>query len=346
MYKYRLRNGKIFSVKESDLQAFLAANEGAVLVSAPDRKPVAQEKPGYEKYHVGNKFWDVALDDVDAFKASFGGEDNVVRVQAGDRFNHITRGDYLKVADDSWLSREENMRRLLEKNYKYDKQGNSSGIEFVERGVGNTIEVILPGNDSGRYFDLEGIGGLFSGEGEAKFKSDYVDLINYIEDRGPEHKGGMVMNEDSKKAVHDAFVDIPWYQGDDDVAKTLRLMDFGEGYDFQAQDAFDQAIEVTLPNGSKQLFYTDYGGHIDWKTGEMKPRYNQSAARIIRFIESNPSNYTHTKEYADELNKINKRIDPILDKVLQLDPEDAMTAVYGMDAQNYLKTKTKIYFFR
>ena len=354
MYKYKLPNGQTYTVSEKRREEFLSDHPDAVLITddtsiTPDESIVDDtevvDMPDHEKLWVGDQQYTVHKDKLEDFKKKFKEDISWDKPRlVENKYNHITEAQYLDVADDSWFSREENMRKLLENQYKYDKNGNLSGIKFKERGMGNRIEVILPGNDSGRYFDLEGVGagggqqagflGIGGGSEYAKFKNDYVNLVEYIEDRTNQRLDGKSLGETTKTDIHKAFTNRPWHEGDDNVAEILTNLDLGEGYEFTAREMFNQAIEVKLPNDSKQLFYANYDGDEDGR--------NETAARIIRFIESNPRNYTHTEAYNKELNKINEVINPILDKYLLGDPSSLENIKTGRELLDDLASDKKI----
>ena len=87
------------------------------------------------------------------------------------RYEHINEDEFSNsLVESNVTNREDNLKRKLEEHYK------DSGVNFnIESWDGNRIEVVLPGEKKGQFFDLP------SDPVEAKEK--YLEMVEYMEDR-------------------------------------------------------------------------------------------------------------------------------------------------------------------
>ena len=95
-------------------------------------------------------------------------EDSQIKTQ---RYTHIDENTFSSsLIESNITNREDNLKAKLEEHYK------DTGIKFdIKNWDGNRIEIILPGEKKGQFFDLP------SDPIEAKAK--YIEMVEYMEDR-------------------------------------------------------------------------------------------------------------------------------------------------------------------
>ena len=95
-------------------------------------------------------------------------EENQLQTQ---RYVHIDENTFSSsLVESNITNREDNLKRKLEEHYK------DTDVNFnIESWDGNRIEVVLPGEKTGQFFDLP------SDPVEAKEK--YLEMVEYMEDR-------------------------------------------------------------------------------------------------------------------------------------------------------------------
>ena len=242
----------------------------------------------------------------------FGTAPNVIVSGSGDsslelpRFNHISQEDFFKLSEEGYglfgKGREEFIVPKLKELYAKDSGGNNSGIKFEEVGAGNSVKITLPGNNYGEVFDLP------SASDVAGTQKAYTDITEYIESRKKIQIG--IGDDDGSNEVKNKIKNIftsrelktkkteagvtyseydvadPIFRRDENIASELNLILSGDGYEFEEQKMFKNAIKVTLPNKNSRIFNVDSSN---------KEAYNQ----IINFIETDSKGYKQTKKYKD-----------------------------------------------
>ena len=239
---------------------------------------------------------------------------------------HITQDEFLEISSGEFGyfgdGREEIMSAKLYDTYNPDRA--EDGVQFTEFGGGNNVRVTLPNGDE-EEFNLSGTGNFTAIE-TSQVKADHIRLTEFIgqkknkeinPEKRAEFKSVLENREESL-----AFDDL-----DTSIADDLTLLDLkddnGDSYKFESVNLFENAVEVTLPNGSKKIFNVS-GLRTDMERGSESIDKNKIISSMLRYIESNPENYTQTEEYNSELKKVEDKIAPIFD-------EKNITKLFGSD---------------
>ena len=225
----------------------------------------------------------------------------------------ISQEDFINISSGGFTEREENMSDALYDIYNPERDENK--VQFEQYGSGNNIRAILPDGDS-EEIELSGAGAF--GIETAEMKADHTRLVNFLN-----QKKELRLDSNFKYNMTNVFQNRKeTLVGDDldgNMAKELNLLDLkdenGGKYTFKAVDWTTNAIEITLPNGSKKTFnvgsFESGKGNIGYGVNAKKHQ-KQTIQAIFKYIESNPSNYEQTEEYNLELKKIEKVIDGII----------------------------------
>ena len=274
-------------------------------------------------------------------------EEGVIRPQ---KFSHIQPYEFEKLSSAGWWGREGKIVDALKEQYEFDLKGNKSGIQFKTANTGgvdlwlgqdkeaNAVEVVLPGQDKGKVFNL------YHSDNKAKMQAEYAKITEYIESQKrksikPEFKEKIYNVFDSRK-THDEdgkYIDYetrlamnpnikddsvnPFY-ADEDVASDLSLILGDADVEVNEETIFTNAVSLKLPSGAKQTF--NLGA-------------KDVADRMIHFLESDPRGYKQTKKYKEEVVELDKVIEPYL-KGYKEDPEKGLLLTGG----NAKALKTKI----
>jgi len=294
------------------------------------------------KYETISGVFEVKDSDLDRFFEKFPSAKPLL--QDNERFNHISQSDFINLSKESFgiftKGREEIIVPKLKELYAKDKRGNSSGIKFEEVGAGNSVKITLPGNNYGEVFDLP------SADDVAGVQKAYTDITEYIESRkklqigeGEDDGSNEVKNKirnvftsrELKTKQTDAGVtyskyDVadPIFRRDENIASELNLILGNDGYEFEEQKMFKNAIKVTLPNKNSRIFNVDSSN---------KEAYNQ----IVNFIETDSKGYQQTKKYKDGVAALDTRIDDLLSKYVKSDKDALLLKDEG--ARSALKRK-------
>ena len=200
-------------------------------------------------------------------------DDGQVKVQ---RYDHIDGNEFSSTIEDSNITnREDNLKRKLEEHYK------DTGINFnIKNWDGNRIEIVLPGEKKGQFFDLP--------SDPVKAKAKYIEMVEYMEDRTAVEVGEETVSE------LEAHFDLPLTSRmyDDEETGLVgvdRIQEIlGSDYNVKESGFFKDAIEIEVPGGAVKTF----------------PKTSVTSQDILSFMKRNPRSLKQTKAYNEEKGKI------------------------------------------
>ena len=194
------------------------------------------------------------------------------------RYEHINEDEFSNsLVESNVTNREDNLKRKLEEHYK------DSGVNFnIESWDGNRIEVVLPGEKKGQFFDLP------SDPVEAKEK--YLEMVEYMEDRTVVQVGEQTTSEmkdlfdfDYKSATAETAEGGLYERVNQSKVQQI----LGKDYEVEESGFFKNALEITVPGGAKKTF----------------PK-SSSSEDILSFIKRNPRSIEQTKAYQSEKTQV------------------------------------------
>ena len=301
---YYLDGKKYTFETQEELDAWLAENTGASKTN--DQTDFNVEPVKTETDLVTAKTIEQPVEEVETPPQVTKSDDTIIS-------SNISQQDFINISSGGFTEREEDMSSALYDIYNPERDENK--VQFEQYGAGNNIRAILPDGDS-EEIELSGAGAF--GVETAKMKADHTRLVNFLN-----QKKELELDSGFKNNMTNVFQNRKeTLVGDDldgNMAKELNLLDLkdenGGKYTFKAVDWTTNAIEITLPNGSKKTFnvgsFESGKGNVSYGVNAEKHQ-KQTIQSIFKYIESNPSNYEQTEEYNLELKKIEKVIDEII----------------------------------
>jgi hypothetical protein len=257
-------------------------------------------------------------------------------VESANNFG-ISQQDFLELSEAGYglfgKGREEVIVPKLRETYAKDINGNASNIKFEETGSGNSVKITLPGNNYGEVFDLP------SADDVDGVQKAYVDITEYIEsrkklqisDKAKSKIENVFTSRDLKTKQTDKGVEYtqydvadPVFRRDENIAKELNLILGNDGYDFEEQKMFTNAVKVTLPNKNSRVFNVNESN---------KEAYNQ----IINFIQTDNKGYKQTKKYEQGVEALDSRLNDLISKYVESDKDAMLLSDDG--ARSTLKRK-------
>ncbi len=305
-----VHEGTEYEVAPHRLQDFLSQFPGAIKMEEPEKTvdPVSDTDSGLES----------GSSELPKIKKV-----NITNpLSVSPKFNHIKKFDFFNLSKEGFFGREEKIVPKLKELYEKDNQGKNSNIKFEETGAGNSVKITLPGNDYGEVFDLPHTDDVF------EVQKAYIDITEYIESKKRKQIGvkDSTGGNHVKKQIEEVFtsrelkvkeastgvkyseydVADPVFNRDENIATELNLILGDDGYKFEEQKMFRNAIKVTLPNKNSQTFNVG---------GSNKDAYSQ----IINFIETDSKGYKQTKKYKDGVEALDTEITSLMSKYVDSD---------------------------
>ena len=237
------------------------------------------------------------------------------------RYNHPKFSEFLEKSKARWGTigvtpvkipdREDIIVPFLQEKYTKDKYGNDSGITFEKSGIGNNVEITLPGSELSRTFPL------YHGSDPAKVKEQFMNIVEYIESTerkafkdpiveekfrnifksrevqygGPSYDERLVMNPNIKDDSTNPF----WK--DQEIASDINLLLGDSGITAKETKWFQNAVTLSNEHGTEQTFNLNNPKAVDM---------------MLHFIKSDRRNVKQTKDYQLEVEELRDEADNFL----------------------------------
>ena len=123
-------------------------------------------------------------------------------------------------------------------------------------------------------------------------------------------KSRELKTKQTEAGVTDSQSDVadPVFRRDENIASELGLILGDDGYKFEEQKMFKNAIKITLPNKNSRTFNVDESN---------ENAYDQ----IINFIETDSKGYKQTKKHKEGVAALDTKIDDLLSKYVASDKD-------------------------